>query len=101
MKILDKRLYAFREVMLNKFIEVEYKHPHNSVTNDNVDWNNFDWNAITNHYFEEIEEVKQMHLENRIRATPINPKEYIDVANMAFLLYWYYTIGNGNQNENR
>ena len=77
---LNERLDAFRAEMFAKFKRVEHKHRGNSVTDDEVDWLTFDWEKIRDHFWEEVEEL---------RKSPTDDKECVDIANMAFLLWWF------------
>ena len=47
---LNERLDAFRAEMFAKFVAVEHKHRGSSVVDDNVDWQEFDWDAIEQHF---------------------------------------------------
>ena len=79
-KVLRRRLADFKEEMIRAFIGAEYKHKEESVTDDEFDWRNFDWVAIEEHFWKEIDELKE---------NPGSPKELVDIANMAFLLWWH------------
>ena len=89
MKIESSNLKAFlkefQEAQFAKFKSVEHKHRGNSVTDDEVDWMTFDWAAIENHFWEEVEEYRIANPDDR-------HKELIDVANMAFLLWVKETV---------
>ena len=78
---MTKRLNQFKHEMYDKFVEVDGKHQGESVLDDNIDWDSFNWNAIESHFWEEVEELRQSNHDS---------KECIDVANMAFLLWWRY-----------
>lgn len=84
--VLNERLDRFRKAMFDKFVAVEHKHLGNSVTDDKVDWLTFDWSQIEAHFWEEISEVK---LAMRHGSSRMQMKELVDVANMAFLLWWH------------
>jgi hypothetical protein len=84
-KTLNERLDAFRKEMFEKFLAVEHKHRGNSVTDDSVNWLHFDWSQIEAHFWEEIDEVKGAM---RHGSSETQTKELVDVANMAFLLWW-------------
>ena len=71
--------------MLAKFYAVEHKHKGDSVTDDSKDWLHFDWQGNDAHFWSEIDELTEASNQgDRIQAT----KELIDIANMAFLLWW-------------
>ena len=84
-KTLNERLDAFRLEMLDKFKAVEHKHRGNSVTDESIDWLTFDWSQIEAHFWGEIDEVKGAM---RHGSSELQTKELVDVANMAFLLWW-------------
>ena len=86
-KVLRARLERFSDEMFKKFLAVEYKHRKNSVTDDATDWFTFDWDAIEEHFWEEVSEVNDT-LKNPHASDEIRAKELVDVANMAFLLWW-------------
>ena len=109
---LEQRLDVFKAVMLDKFKQVEHKHRGNSVTDPNVDWLTFNWEQIETHFVDEFCEYFGLFEEERkkiwkvIRANrefrafqgdrgragplwePNEEEEAIDVANMAFLMWW-------------
>lgn len=78
-EILKGRLSDFSNEMLTKFRAVERKHQYDSVTDDAVNWARLDWESIEKHFWREVKEV---------RAKRRRGKEYVDVANMAFLMWW-------------
>lgn len=97
---LNERLDAFRAEMFAKFKAVEHKHRDGSVTDDKVDWLNFDWGSIRDHFIAEFAEyfnltaaeTQQLYglvytRENKLEVE--NPKEAVDVANLAFLMWWW------------
>jgi len=101
---LNERLDAFRAEMFAKFKRVEHKHRGASVTDDNVDWTSFDWEQIEEHFIKEIAEYFSLtkaetdqlfgliwRAENRNDQR--SPKEAVDVANVAFLMWWHGVDG--------
>lgn len=96
---VNERLDTFRAEMFAKFKAVEHKHRRESVTDDRVDWLAFDWAAIESHFIEEFAEyfnltqgeTNQLYglvYTRKNKLDPNSAKEAVDVANMAFLLWW-------------
>lgn len=117
-KKLNQNLDEFRAEMFAKFKAVEHKHKGNSVTDDKVNWLAFDWKAIEAHFIDEFCEFFALEAEDRkalmkmiqqkkdfyiwantpedrgragVVAEPDREKEAVDVANMAFLMWWRET----------
>lgn len=97
---LNERLDAFRAEMFAKFIMVEHKHRVNSVTDDKADWLTFDWEAIEQHFIVEFAEYFNLTKEETDQLIGLiyraenyhdqrKPKEAVDTANMAFLMWWH------------
>ena len=112
-KVLNSRLDLFRQEMMDKFRAVEHKHRDGSVTDDSLDWLTFDWPAIEAHFVDEfceffalesddirslmraIQDKKDFYLWGNMDrgragtvAEPDRAKEAVDVANMAFLMWF-------------
>lgn len=86
--LLD-RLAQFQKEQMARFIAVEHKHQRNSITDDNVDWRKFDWRAIEEHFWQEVDELKGAF---RHGSSQTQVKELVDVANLAFLLWWHESL---------
>jgi len=80
MQTLTTRLEEFRKEMLEAFKAADWKHPNDSVMNDKTNWSDFDWDAIKAHTVEEFAECI---------LSPHTAKEWADLANMAFLMWWH------------
>lgn len=78
MRKLIHLLNEFNRAQIAKFIAVEHKHPNDSVTTD--DWSKWDWDSIRKHFLDEIKELLE---------APHDPKELIDIGNIAFLLWCF------------
>ncbi len=99
---LNECLDTFRAEMFAKFKAVEYKHRGQSVTDDKIDWMSFDWDGIEAHFIEEFAEYFNLTKEETDQLIgliyrsenyhdPRKPKEAVDTANMAFLMWWFET----------
>lgn len=78
MKKLESRLSDFSSEQLRKFQAIAYKHPKDSVTDDELDWSTMPMDSLLAHMKSEIEEWG---------ARPGDETELVDIANMAFLLW--------------
>jgi hypothetical protein len=85
---LNERLDAFRTAMFDKFKQAEHKHRGESVMDDKIDWMSFNWRAINSHFWEEVREL-QAAISNGDGNSVKD--ELVDVANMAFLLWWLWS----------
>jgi hypothetical protein len=82
MKILLQRIDNFvKNGMVKAFIRAESKHPHDSATDDSIDWGKWPWDDIEAHFWRHVDHVKEH---------PRQPRRYASMANMSFLMWFYY-----------
>jgi len=94
---LRHQLDEFLEEMFHRFELAEPKHKGNSVMDDSIDWNSFDWKAIELHAINELgqffglTEREANHLFDLLAphlTDPHEPRRAVHVSNMFFLLWW-------------
>ena len=79
----DQAMHAFGGAMMDKFIErIERYGEENSWTNgDPLRFKRWD---VWTHFLDEVDELK---------ANPRDEREMVDVANLAFMLWWHSQEG--------
>lgn len=88
-EVLKGRLAEFSRAMLAEFQAASPKHPgpkHKTrdVADDATDWARLDFLAVYEHFLREVEDA---------RGNLNSPKEWTDVSNLAFLMWWRATNG--------
>jgi hypothetical protein len=95
-RVIQERLDEFKVEQLAAFIRAQPKHPEDDVLDDKTDWSKFDVSMLEVHLIEELCEYFEVSEETTQKIVnllyprapgPRNPKEAVDIANMAFLLW--------------
>ena len=77
---LKHLLDEFNKAQLEKFIKRQDRNKGFNVCDNNLDWTTINWDHVRNHFLGELKEIIE---------APHDPKELIDIGNMAFLLWCF------------